>query len=70
MHVVIWEYEDGTRYIFETDDAGQNVKTIEGKRQLVARRCATLDILYSADAAGKAKALEMLRIGADLAATR
>lgn len=60
MRLVIHDYEDGTKYVFETDLNGGFVRTVEGTRKPGARLRAEMEIAFDGDEAGRAAALDAL----------
>jgi hypothetical protein len=70
VHIVIHEYDDGHRYVFETDDRGENVRDLEGQRRPGKRIRAVLDMLCDNNKAGKETLLAAVKHGEELLAAR
>lgn len=70
MQIVIHEYQDGSRYVFETDDHGKNVRGLEGERRPGQRIRAVLDMVCDNNKQGKETLLAAVKHGEELVSAR
>jgi hypothetical protein len=70
MHIVIYEYPDGSRYVFETDEYGNHLKDLEGRRLPGSRIRAVLDMLCDDNEEGRSTLLAAVKRGEQLVSER